>query len=216
MLSDATPAPPPRLVLMLKAPRLGTVKTRLAAVLGPEQATWIYRALVERQLAAVPTEWAVEVFYAPADAEVEMRAWLGPGPHLVAQAEGDLGERLEAAVADALARSPGGVLVVGGDCPGLDATILREAARALETHDVVLGPAGDGGYYLIGLRSARPELFRGIAWSTERVLAQTVAKAEADACSVALQQKLDDVDTVEDWRRCVASFPDLARADGGD
>jgi len=190
----------PVVVLMLKAPRLGTVKTRLAATIGPREAARIYRLLAERQLAAIPPEWKVEVHFAPAEARSEMRAWLGPRPLLFAQAEGDLGARLIHAIADTFARGAQASLVIGGDCPELDASTLHAAAAALRQAPIVLGPATDGGYYLIGLDQPRPALFADIPWSTERVLAATLEQAKSLNLITHLLSQKSDVDTFEDLR----------------
>lgn len=191
----------PTVIVMLKAPRMGSVKTRLAAEVGAGEATRIYRLLVERQMAALPANWPVAVFFAPADAENEMRAWLGPRPALHAQTEGDLGRRLTFAVDAAFAGGAGGVLVIGGDCPELDEAGLREAGEALRTHEVVLGPAGDGGYYLIGLPRPQPELFADVPWSTSGVFAVTLQKIAAAGLATHLLPVRDDVDTAADLRR---------------
>lgn len=201
----------PTLVLMTKAPRAGQVKSRLAAEAGPVEALRIYRLLVERQLRAVPGEWPVEVHYDPPGAEPEMRDWLEgvvEGRSLVfnAQCDGDLGERLGHAMLNAFARRAEGLLFVGGDCPGLSAEVLREAAEALDTADVVIAPAEDGGYVLIGLRSHRLGVFSDIAWSTADVLVQTLTRVKDHGLSCAVLSTLFDVDTAEDWARARAEF----------
>jgi rSAM/selenodomain-associated transferase 1 len=186
---------------MLKAPRPGTVKTRLAADIGPAEAARIYRLLAERQLAAIPPDWPVEVHFAPADARDEMRAWLGLRPALFPQAEGDLGERLVHAVASTFARGAPAALVIGGDCPELDADTLRAAAEVLRHDPLVLGPATDGGYYLIGLSEPRPALFSGIPWSTDRTLAATLHQAKSLRLNARLLTEKSDVDTLDDLRQ---------------
>lgn len=194
--------PPPVVLLFLKAPREGFVKTRLAAEIGAAEATRVYRRLAERQFAAVPADWPVEVWFAPADAEAEMRAWLGARPVLHAQPDGDLGARLTRAVDNAFARGASGVLVVGGDCPELDEETLREASAALVGgRELVLGPATDGGYYLIGLARPMPRVFADIPWSTADVLSATLHRASECGVVAALLLAKDDVDTLADLRR---------------
>ncbi|MBC8011409.1 MAG: TIGR04282 family arsenosugar biosynthesis glycosyltransferase [Burkholderiales bacterium] len=201
-MSSPAPHPPPLVLVFLKAPREGWVKTRLAADIGAESATRVYRLLAERQLAAVPAGWPVEVWFAPADARDEMRAWLGPRPVLQPQPEGDLGQRLSRAVDVAFAGGAPAVLVIGGDCPELDEATLREAAAALaDGRELVLGPATDGGYYLIGLTRTMPRLFAGIPWSTADVLAATLRRASEYGVVTALLSAKDDVDTVDDLGR---------------
>ncbi len=203
----------PVIVLMLKAPRLGQVKTRLGSALGEAAALEVYRQLAERQVAALPPNWSGAVHFAPADAEAEMKAWLQgrhPALHFVAQGAGDLGQRLAAAVAAEFSRGPEGVLVIGGDCPDLDGATLVAAADTLGSCDVVLGPARDGGYYLIGLRQPRPALFSGIAWSTPAVLEETREIARRSGLAIRLLATLEDVDDMESLARARARWPTLA------
>lgn len=137
-----------------------------------------------------------------------MRRWLRPlHPELdfTAQRRGDLGARLAAACAREFARGAPSVLAIGGDCPGLDAAILRKAARALERTDVVLGPARDGGYYLIGLNQPQAELFDRIAWSTPAVLAQTRMRIHAAGLTFTELPQLEDVDDAASWRRALVA-----------
>lgn len=202
----------PVVVAMLKAPRAGFVKTRLAREVGAEEAAEIYRRLVEDQLAAVPRSWRVEVHMAPAEAAAEMRQWLGPRHAYYPQTEGDLGERLIHAVRGAFERAAAAVIVVGGDCPGLNDACLREAWAALASADVVLGPAFDGGYYLAGLRRPCPEIFRRIPWSSPVVLQATLDRVRGAALSHALLAVKEDVDDLASWRRAQASGRPVATA----
>ncbi len=201
----------PVLLLILKAPRPGTVKTRLAADIGDASATALYRHLVERQLSALPAAWPVEIHHAPADAASasEFRHWLGPTFTYNPQAEGSLTERLIHAAATARTRHPSEPLIfLGGDCPTLDHATLLAARDALVTHDVVLGPATDGGYYLIALRRPEPALFTDIPWSTDRVLATTLARLASLGLTHALLPEKSDIDTLADLQR----HPDLVAA----
>lgn len=200
---------PPTIALLLKAPRAGTVKTRLAATLGAARAATVYRHLVEHQIRALPHDWPATVHHAPPGAGPLMRRWLGPrhpGLRFAAQGPGDLGARLAAAFAREFADGASAVLAIGGDCPGLDAAILRQAARALGRTDVVLGPARDGGYYLIGLKRSCARLFTGIAWSTPTVLTQTRARIRATGLTVTELPELEDVDDAAAWRRAQAAL----------
>lgn len=192
---------PPLVLLFLKAPRAGLVKTRLAQDLGPTRAVRVYRRLAATQLRRIPATWPVEIQYTPRGARAEMRAWLGVRGTLRLQRGGDLGARMQAAFARAFARGARPVLAIGGDCPGLDATRLGTAVGALARADVVLGPARDGGYYLIGLRRPAPELFRDIPWSTDRVWRTTQQRAWAAGHQVHLLPKLEDVDDLASLRR---------------
>jgi uncharacterized protein len=190
------------LVVFVKHPSPGAVKTRLAAAVGPEAAARLYRRLAERVLeATTPREGEYErlVFFDPPEALAEMRAWL-PGVRLLAQAAGDLGARMADAFARAFLRGAERVVLVGTDAPAVARERVMEALSALDAADVVIGPAEDGGYYLLALREPRPGLFAGVAWSTPTVRAQTLARAAAASLSVRELAPLRDVDTLEDLR----------------
>lgn len=184
---------------MLKFPQPGAVKTRLIPALGAERACELYRALVRHTLATVGefsrgAAVAVEVRLTGAPDTVAARAWLGDAISIREQGEGDLGARMERATREALGEGATAVAVIGADCPRLTAAHLGAAFAALCENETVLGPATDGGYYLIGLRRPRAELFHGIAWSTAAVLAQTLATVRRLALSYRLLERLDDVD----------------------
>ncbi len=204
---------PPLLLIFLKAPRQGAVKTRLAESLGAEHATDIYRGLVERQLRSIPPGWNVEIHFSPADAEPEMRAWLGPAHEFRPQTEGDLGARMQQAFDAAFARQAEPVIAIGGDCPTLDASTLIEAASRLTRADVVLGPAQDGGYYLIGLGRPAPQLFDDVPWSTAKVFALTLARARAHGLSREVLMPQPNVDDLPSYRRFLDA---VARESSGD
>ena len=185
---------------MAKHPVPGRVKTRLAAALGADAACALYHAFVldlGERLGALP--YAVTWAYTPPDAPF---AALLPGARCRPQRGRDLGERLAAAIGDELAAGPGPVLAIGADAPHVPAAALAEAAAALAGRaDVVLGPAADGGYYLIGVARPAPGLFAGIAWGSAGVLAATLALAEAAALAVHLLPPGFDVDEVADLER---------------
>jgi rSAM/selenodomain-associated transferase 1 len=185
--------------LMLKAPRPGTVKTRLAASMGSDRATMVYRNLVERQLASLPSDWQVVIHYSPENAASEMEAWLSPlapAATFVPQVGGDLGDRMAEAVAQDLRAGADAVVLLGGDCPLLDLGVLKTVESHLQSFDLVIGPATDGGYVLLGLKSLHRELFDGIAWSTSRVLEQTLAASTGAGLCMQLLPPLEDID---DW-----------------
>ncbi len=197
--------PAPTLCLMLKAPRLGQVKTRLAKDIGEAAALAAYRALVERQMREIPAGWNVEIHFTPDDGAAEMRAWLGPlreaAPVFIPQAAGDLGARLIAALHSAFARGARQVIFVGGDCPGLTRERLAEAAEKLEHADLVIIPAVDGGYVSIAFNVPHTGVFEGIEWSTERVCEQTQRRAKELRLSFGLLAPLEDVDELASWER---------------
>jgi hypothetical protein len=195
-----------RLILMLKFPTPGAVKTRLVPALGAVRACELHRALVAHTLAEVARfaavgGVAVEVRVAGAPDEAAARAWLGDGVTIREQGEGDLGARMERAVGAAFSEGAASVVVIGGDCPELVAAHLAAAFGALEHTAVVVGPAADGGYYLIGMRRPLPALFHGIAWGTSEVRAQTLAIARAESIAVAQLDTLHDLDVPDDLPR---------------
>ncbi|MGG6295496.1 TIGR04283 family arsenosugar biosynthesis glycosyltransferase [Leptolyngbya sp. AN02str] len=186
------------LILFTRYPEPGRTKTRLIPALGAEAAANVQRAMtahVLRQVQALQQERSLQVSLWFAGGSVaQMQAWLGNGWQLKPQPDGDLGERILVAIQSALAKGAERVVVIGADCPTLDAPCLAQAFNALHHHDLVLGPATDGGYYLIGLTKAIPELFRSIDWGTERVFAQTMAIAQSLNLTASTLVPLTDVD----------------------
>ena len=197
---------PQRLVILTRYPTPGPTKTRLIPALGPEGAAELQRRMTEHTVAQARRLGAaveVEVRYPGAPAAA-MEQWLGggfPGGAAVGlwpQGEGDLGDRMGRAVRAALGAGIERVVLIGIDCPDLETTILAQAFAALQTVDVVLGPAIDGGYYLIGLRRWVPDLFEAIPWGSDRVLALTLDRAQACAATVQQLVPLPDLDRPED------------------
>jgi rSAM/selenodomain-associated transferase 1 len=186
-------------MLFAKAPRAGSVKTRLASSIGAARAVEIYREMGLRVRVWIGGAHPVTVWYDPPDALPEMRAWLGEGEY-VPQPEGDLGHRLERAFATHFGRGDQPVIAVGMDAPDVSGDTVREAVRMLETSDVVLGPAVDGGYYLIGLKRRVSGVFERIPWSTEHVLQATLERCERLGLATALLAPLRDIDTIDDLR----------------
>jgi len=180
------------LAVFAKAPVPGQVKTRLRPTLTAEQAARLAAAFVRDTLRKAARLGPPVTVYFAGD-----RALLDPlAPPLVRWADqggGDLGARL--------ARVPAPCLILGADSPHLPLSLLRAALAAVPDHDVVLGPAEDGGYFLLGLRAPQSALFDGIAWSTGEVLAQTLAKSAALGLSVHQTPPWYDLDTPADLRR---------------
>jgi uncharacterized protein len=128
-----------------------------------------------------------------------MESWF-PGETWIAQEGPDLGARMSSAFDEAFGRGAERVAIVGGDVPGLSRDDVGVALAALQDHDLVLGPARDGGYYLIGLGQRRPALFEGVAWGTGSVFATTMERAAALGLSVRVLEERRDIDTLEDVR----------------
>ena len=198
--------PAERAVLVfVRAPEAGRAKTRLAAALGPEAALRVYVRLAEHTLReARASGAAVRVHFTPPGAEAAVRDWLGEGADYLPQGEGGLGERMERAFREAFRAGYGRVVIVGSDLPGLSAGLLRRALEGLEAREAVLGPARDGGYYLLGLRRVVPGLFTGVPWSTGEVFARTLERLREAGIEPALLEELADVDEADDlppgWR----------------
>jgi rSAM/selenodomain-associated transferase 1 len=186
-------------LLFAKAPRAGAVKTRLAAQMGEAAALAAYREIGAGVACRVGEAYALTVWYDPPDARDETRRWLGDHEYLP-QIEGGLGERLKAAVAAHLGRGDRPVIAIGADVPGITAETIRRSEALLREADVVLGPAKDGGYYLIGMVREHPELFREISWGSSTVLAETASACERAGLTMRLLEPLVDVDSAEDLR----------------
>jgi hypothetical protein len=178
---------------------------------GAEQAAQIQRQMTEQTLRQVQA-WqaiaplAVQIQFTGATL-AQMQAWLGRHWLYRAQVGADLGTRLQNAIAPHFAQGRDRVLVIGIDCPELSVAILQQAQDALTAADVVLGPAADGGYYLIGLRVWEPNLFTGISWGSAQVFAQTQARVRAARLTLATLPTLRDVDEPEDLPVWLAHAP---------
>jgi hypothetical protein len=200
-----------RIAVLAKAPVAGFAKTRLAPRLGAEGAARLQAALTERAVrtACAAGLGAVTLWCAPDTGHPSFAALARRhGLALAAQRGADLGARMAQAVA--AQAGPGGVLVIGTDCPALTPQHLRSSASALAGgDDAVLLPAEDGGYVLIGLRAPHPEVFEGIAWGGERVLAETRARLGALGLRWSEPAILWDVDRPDDLERLAREVPDL-------
>jgi rSAM/selenodomain-associated transferase 1 len=195
--------PSAQTVLFVRAPRRGTVKTRLARTLGDDDALTAYRTLLSTTCEALRELKPVELRFTPDDAAPELNEWLQADWTTAPQGSGNLGERLASATQDHFQNDASSVVIIGSDCPKITAADIQNAHQALATADVVLGPASDGGYWLIGLRNPTMGIFEGIAWSTDAVFRQTCERAASLNLSLATLRPLDDVDTHEDWLRWV-------------
>ena len=191
---------PDLLLVFVKWPEPGFAKTRLIPALGPEAAAAVSRLLAEAAIGATRPragEYDRLLCFAPANAEAQMRQWL-PGESVWPQPDGDLGHRMAAAFREAFARGATRVALVGTDIPWITADVVARSFEGLGTADVVLGPAQDGGYYLVALSRPRPELFAGIEWSTPEVLTATRERAAALGLRTRLVDTMADVDGILD------------------
>jgi rSAM/selenodomain-associated transferase 1 len=208
--NPSVPMPDEKLIVFVKAPRSGAVKTRLAASIGANAACTAYRVLVDALLRRIESVENVELRFTPDDAENEIRPWLRESWQAAPQGAGDLGERLHRAFEASFAEGARRVVAIGSDCPDVTAGDITAAWSTLETTDLVLGPASDGGYWLIGLRQPHAALFQNISWSTATVFQETLARAQKARLSVKLLRQLSDVDTEQQWREFLKRRKDFA------
>ena len=187
------------LIIFIRNPVLGRVKTRLAADAGKEQALEIYTALLRHtRETAIETACSRYLFYT--DFIDDHDEW---PEHLFRkrlQHGSNLGEKMLHAFETVLERHAAAV-IIGSDCYALRTTHIESAFERLHAHEVVIGPAEDGGYYLLGLKKPHPFIFDGINWSTEMVLQQTLNQTEQNGLRYVCLEMLPDVDTLNDWER---------------
>lgn len=199
--------------LFAKQPVPGRVKTRLAAQTSPAWAAKVAAAflgdLIER-FADFPAERFIA--FDPPEAEAYFRALALGRFRLVPQAGPDLGARMEAFFAGRLRDGAARIVLTGADSPLLPASLLEEAFEELERADLVLGPATDGGYYLVGCSERVPPIFRGVSWGTETVLKQTIDRLPESGWRLALLPPWYDVDTLADWYALQGHMAALRRA----
>jgi len=188
-----------KLIIFVRAPRLGEVKQRLAKAIGPKAALHAYEMLGARLLQNLALLKNVELRITPDSARDEAGGWLKSGWSMAVQGDGDLGARLTRAFQESFAARIERVVIIGSDCPAVLADDIQTAWRSLLTHDVALGPASDGGYWLIGLRQPAPQLFEDVPWSTASVTETTLRRIRDAKLTVQCLRTLSDIDTVEDW-----------------
>lgn len=206
-----------RLIIFTRYPEQGLTKTRLIPALGAQGAATLHRQMTEHTLSKVRElhclrPLSVEVRFTGGNLAL-MRDWLGSDIVYRNQGTGDLGSRMARSHQSALRAGMERLAIIGTDCPGLNAELMAQAFHQLHYHDLVLGPAMDGGYYLIGLRCFMPALFSGISWGTASVLQQTVHIAKKLDLSIAYLSELADVDRPEDLPVWEEQMRDWKRAE---
>lgn len=211
---DTDSATHDRVIVMTRFPEPGKTKTRLIPALGAELATALHCVLVRQTLQSVVRltqhgRCSPEVRFAGGSSD-RMQELFGSEANYVPQVGSDLGERISSAFAIAFAEGAQRVVVIGTDCPDLEPAILQQAFELLLQADVVIGPAHDGGYYLLGMRRQHAQLFREIDWGTELVMKQTLEKSSRLRLRVELLASLSDVDYPEDLIAC-RRRPDVFR-----
>jgi uncharacterized protein len=194
-----------KLIVFTRYPEPGKAKTRLIPVLGKTGAANLHRLMAQKAIARALSlqdsrRLSVEIHHA-SGSQQQMQDWLGTNIIYQNQIDGDLGAKMTAAFQQSFNLGVDKAAIIGTDCPALKVEIMAQAFDKLSQHDLVLGPATDGGYYLIGLRRSIPELFRGIKWGTSEVFASTQAIAQNLDLNIAYLPTLADIDLPEDLLR---------------
>ena len=207
----------PALAIMARAPVSGRTKTRLQPKLTPEQCAAVSQAFLSDTIALALSlpQYTPFLTFTPRKERRLFESLTPPGMELLPQAEGDLGQRMYQLMHDLEARQYSPVVVIGTDIPTLQPATLRQAIEALKTADLCLGPARDGGYYLIGARHADKNIFEDMPWSTVDVLSLTVSKAKEAGLSLALLEEYTDIDTFADLMPLYSDIQRLRGTPGG-
>lgn len=188
------------LMIFVKNPEKGEVKTRLAASVGNDKAYNIYLKLLEYTVETAENVRADKQIWYSSFVD-ESDGFGGEGIDKKLQLGRDLGERMRNAFRHGFDEKYDKIVIIGSDCPGVSEEFIEKAFLKLESHNVVIGPSEDGGYYLLGMNRYYPELFRQIEWSTEDVLRETVSKMEEHGISYASLPELNDIDTIRDLEK---------------
>lgn len=191
-----------KLIVFTRYPEPGKAKTRLIPVLGKTGAANLHRLMAQKAIARALSlqnsrRLSVEIHHA-SGSQQQMQDWLGTNIIYQNQIDGDLGAKMTAAFQQSFNSGVDKAAIIGTDCPALKVEIMAQAFDKLSQHDLVLGPATDGGYYLIGLRRSIPELFSGIKWGTSEVFASTQAIAQNIGLNIGYLPTLADIDLPED------------------
>ena len=187
------------LIIFYKVPELSPVKTRLASVIGQSIAEKVYLHLVDyTQNQVQRLDCKLHVYYFPEVVPID--SWSAYNVNKMQQSNGDLGNKMHTSFCDCFTLGFDKVIIIGTDCPEIKASHINEAFAALNHTDAVIGPAADGGYYLIGLKSPQLNLFTDIEWSSATVTQKTIEKLNDLSLSYTLLETLHDVDVVEDLK----------------
>tara|TARA_R110002124_G_scaffold270742_1_gene439429 strand:+ start:975 stop:1574 length:600 start_codon:yes stop_codon:yes gene_type:complete len=192
-----------RIIVFVKNAIPGKVKTRLAKTIGDKEALEVYLKLLEiTKTEVLKTEADKEVWYAWEVGQDDI--WSKDQFNKRVQIEGNLGAKMKNAFKTSFEEGVDKIVLIGSDCPTLTSDILEEAFDELENNEVVFGPSKDGGYYLIGMNSYKPEVLEGIAWSTGKVMSQTEKRASKHNIKLAKLRVLNDIDNEKDWNEYLA------------
>lgn len=188
------------IIVFIKNPRLGYVKTRLAADVGDDKALEIYLRLTDHTKEVLSSVPDVKRFVYYSDFVADEDGWSPETFIKGLQNDGDLGDRIKAAFTEVFKTSDKAI-IIGSDCAQLSPLHIEKAIKSLDYHNLVIGPSLDGGYYLLGMDSNYKYLFEDIEWSTESVFEETKAKAIKNGLSVGQIETLSDIDYIEDWEK---------------
>jgi len=200
-------------ILFVKLPEKGRVKSRLAQRMNEDLVLRLYENMVLDTIDMLTQgRFPFRICYTPSDARDRIREWLGQGYRAFPQAGDDLGDRMENAFEHVFSEGAEDALLIGSDIPGLTAGVMVEAFAALLKNEAVIGPAGDGGYYLIGFKkgSFEPIIFHDMIWSTKTVFRETMDRLHDASLKVHVLPELTDVDTVEDLKTLMSQVKDRA------
>jgi len=186
------------LIIFVRNPVFGKVKTRLAKTIGDEQALSIYKELL-RHTHDITQTLACDKYVFYADGITLDDIWENDIYKKQVQTGNDLGIRMHTAFDILFSKGYQHICIIGSDCYELTTAIIQQAFNALQQYNTVIGPSADGGYYLLGLSRMQPSLFNNIAWSTDKVLTQTINTCIVEDCSHILLPILHDIDNEEDW-----------------
>lgn len=188
------------LILFLKYPEKGKVKTRLAKDIGNEKALLIYKKSVSKLLNQLDSNnYDISIYYCPENKNDEVKKWINlPDIKYLAQSGDDLGIRMLNAFKDSISLKYAKTVIIGTDCLEITNSLLSQSFDLLDDSDLVLGPATDGGYYLMGLKAVVETIFQDIHWSTEKVLKQTIKKAKEIKLSYKFLDFNNDIDNIHD------------------
>lgn len=194
------------LIVFIKNPVEGEVKTRLGAAVGSTNALLIYKKLLKhtRDVAA-QLDCGRQVWYS---SMIDRRdPWSEDRFDKKLQQGGDLGEKMSAAFQKAFESGYENVVIIGSDCADIEPHHIEKAFNALDENDAVIGPSKDGGYYLLGLAEFREELFRDIEWSTPKVFEKTTELFSRGGMTFKTLETLNDIDTIEDLKQSDLTLP---------
>lgn len=190
-------------ILFIKFPEEGKVKTRLASTTNDKFAVNIYRAISENifcELDNLDEDIDVFIFYSAIDNAEKITSWVGKSFNYKVQTGLDLGEKMSNAFEDVFSRNYLSAIIIGSDVPEITSSIIMDAFNNLENNDVVISPSDDGGYSLLGINNMYKELFQNIRWSSKHVLSETKKVIEDKKLKLSLLEYLNDIDTEEELK----------------